>query len=1019
MRSELSSRSEISITQGELADEDHSDKNDQQKNGQMNANNRDNNENNEEEQNQDNPKILAKQSSKSSDSTSPESDYLNFDFGDSEEKKFSNFFLPIKILGSGAFGKVVQAREIKNKQEYAVKIIAKNNVSNGEIDKLRKEARILSQLDHKNIVKFERVFESETRIFIVMELLLGGTLRQLMSERKKSKQWFTEQEAAQIMNNIINGVAYFHGKSIVHRDLKPENILIGDKNDLGTVKIADFGLSAAFEAKKSISFTQQCGTLIYMAPEFFIQKTYSKPIDIWSCAIIMYQLLCHGTHPLYDPLVDDNKSFKNKIQKNPQIQFPSCFSDITKNLIQKMTLIDPSARYTANQVICHPWITQKLEDDIPLTMNEMLQTVNKQTNFSNMQKAICFILFMKMKQNNDQPLVSQKYKEKCKKFSQKKRKESKVNQKVDFYSQNYLNSIMDLDQTKRISSFISDDLSEDAKSQSNNEDENSYGKEGTAFNLPSDNISSQNEGLSPIQRNSLTQTNTNKVSLVNKLELNQQKSASPLLKKYSHRKQFSAQPQNKKLDQGINEITQFNGLTNIQQASNTLIGGNTDKQNLQKNNNQQLINVNSIQQRRSISLHKTNTQNTLDFKQSDQLTKQTSNNQESHVKFEKDQFEKIQKKVSYETKDSEGNSPGLHMQQIKVLNREELNHQINKRERINTQNSVTLDQQRSVSPRKKNSQIFTIRRDSSRRGQDQNINIKAPNSSVSPVKVANSASPYKNYNFMKNAQKNNFNDEIIEYQNQNIQNQNNSFSNTISQQKPFIRQNGQNNSNESPEINKRPSQLKNYSEIPDNQKIIHLQKAQATIKLQQANTQNQHLQANIGSIQGISNQTQLLNNTIKIIQQNSKANQNAQVSPIITHSVNNQIQNFTKLSSTQQHQKEMLPVIQQTFNQIILNKGNNQHNTRQTRAISQDIKQINIKGVNYQSQALNQSMMTADNPKHTIAQNQQANKNTSENMGKVTQLSKEQVEVYNQNKRIIQNINANKIIINQRPHTKK
>ncbi|KAL4495008.1 hypothetical protein ABPG72_015708 [Tetrahymena utriculariae] len=1014
MRSEMSSRSKISITQEELANEGL---NNQQKNGQINGNNGDNNQNSEEDQNQDNPKMLAKQSSKSSDSTSPESDYLNFDFGDSEEKKFSNLFLPIKILGSGAFGKVVQAREIKTKEEYAVKIIAKNNVSNGEIDRLRKEAKILSQLDHKNIVKFERVFESETRIFIVMELLLGGTLRQLMSERKKLKQWFTEQEAAKIMNNIINGVAYFHSKSIVHRDLKPDNILIGDKNDLGTVKIADFGLSAAFEAKKSISFTQQCGTLIYMAPEFFIQKTYSKPIDIWSCAIIMYQLLCHGTHPLYDPSVDDNKSFKNKIQKNPQIQFPLCFSHITKNLIQKMTLIDPSARYTANQVICHPWITQKLEDDIPLTMNEMLSTVNKQTNFSNMLKAICFILFMKMKQNNDQPHVSQKYKEKCKKFSQKKRKESKVNQKIDFYSQNYLNSIMDLNQTKRISSFISDDLSEDAKSQSNNQDDNSNGKEVTVFNLPFDNISSQNEDLSPFQRNSLTQTNTNKLSLVNKLELNQQKSASPLLKKYSHRKQFSAQPQNKKIDQGNNEITQFNGLTNIQQASNILIGGNTDKQNLQKNNNQEQINANSIQQRRSISLHKTNTQNNLDFKQNDQFSKQYGNNQESHIKFEKDQFEKIQKKVSYETKDSEGNSPGFH---IKLLNREELNHQINKRERINTQNSVTLDQQRSVSPRKKNSQIFTIRRDSSRRGQDQNTNIKVPNS-VSPIKVANSASPYKNYNFMKNAQKNNnFNDEMIEYQNQNIQNQNNTFSNTISTQKPLIKQNGQNYSNDSPENYKRPSQLKNYSKIPENQKIIHLQKAQATIKQQQTNIQNQPLQANISSQQGISNQTQHLNNTIKIIQQNSKANQNTQVSPIITHSVNNQIQNFSKLSCTQQHQKETLPVIQQAFNQIILNKVNNQHNTRQNRAISQDIKQINIKGLNYQSQALNQSTMTMDNPKHIATQNQSVNQNTSENIGKGAQISKEQqVEMYNQNKRIIQNINANKIIINQRPHTKK
>lgn len=103
-------------------------------------------------------------------------------------------------------------------------IISKNNVSVGGMERLMSEAKILSELDHVNIVKFSRVWESETKIFIVMELLLGGTLRQLMSEKKKNNEWFTEIESAQIMHSILSGVAYFHSKSIVHRDLKPGNI---------------------------------------------------------------------------------------------------------------------------------------------------------------------------------------------------------------------------------------------------------------------------------------------------------------------------------------------------------------------------------------------------------------------------------------------------------------------------------------------------------------------------------------------------------------------------------------------------------------------------------------------------------------------------------------------------------------------------------------------------------------------------------------------------------------------------
>jgi len=103
--------------------------------------------------------------------------------------------------------------------------------------------------------------------------------------------------------------------------------LIGDGRNLRTVKIADFGLSAAFEAKRSISFTEQCGTLIYMAPEFFIQKIFSKPIDIWSCGIIMYQLLDKGNHPFYDPKRHTPKTFKQLMRTSPRITFSHNFTE--------------------------------------------------------------------------------------------------------------------------------------------------------------------------------------------------------------------------------------------------------------------------------------------------------------------------------------------------------------------------------------------------------------------------------------------------------------------------------------------------------------------------------------------------------------------------------------------------------------------------------------------------------------------------------------------------------------------
>lgn len=91
------------------------------------------------------------------------------------------------------------------------------------IDGLRKEAYILSQFQHSNIVQFKRIIETETQFFLVMECLHGGQLRQLMQKRF-SNQKFSEEEASIILQKITSALDYIHSKDIVHRDLKPGNI---------------------------------------------------------------------------------------------------------------------------------------------------------------------------------------------------------------------------------------------------------------------------------------------------------------------------------------------------------------------------------------------------------------------------------------------------------------------------------------------------------------------------------------------------------------------------------------------------------------------------------------------------------------------------------------------------------------------------------------------------------------------------------------------------------------------------
>ena len=128
---------------------------------------------------------------------------------------------------------------------------------------------------------FKKIKETDTKILIAMELVHGGHLKSLMNEFKQRNEWFSENDIALIMKTLLSAVEYIHNKNIVHRDIKPENILIENKNDFTTLKIADFGLSAQFgRSNMSKIMTQQCGTIIFMAPEQLSNKIYSKVYHI-------------------------------------------------------------------------------------------------------------------------------------------------------------------------------------------------------------------------------------------------------------------------------------------------------------------------------------------------------------------------------------------------------------------------------------------------------------------------------------------------------------------------------------------------------------------------------------------------------------------------------------------------------------------------------------------------------------------------------------------------------------------
>ena len=296
----------------------------------------------------------------------------------------------IKEIDHGAFGNVIQVLETKKNLDFAIKVINKIGASTQLIKDMKEEISILKKINHNNIVKFYGYHETNNQLLIKMEYIKYGTLSNWMKNHHK----ISEDEASIIVGRVLSAVEYLHSMQICHRDIKPENIMISKENDLSSIKIIDFGLSA--QQFNYLSNNEYCGTLLYMAPEQIEKKLYYFSVDIWSIGILMYMLLNNGKHPFYQK-GDKKEDFINKI-KSGKLNFINKISFMAKHLNHKLCEPNPSWRYSANLAIKHPWITRNPNDEIPLTFNEILSRNNSRKNANCLMMISIFLNYYKKKE---------------------------------------------------------------------------------------------------------------------------------------------------------------------------------------------------------------------------------------------------------------------------------------------------------------------------------------------------------------------------------------------------------------------------------------------------------------------------------------------------------------------------------------------------------------------------------------------------------------------------------------------
>ncbi|KAK2381052.1 hypothetical protein P8452_37140 [Trifolium repens] len=204
-------------------------------------------------------------------------------------------------IGKGSFGEILKAHW-RGTPVAVKRILPSLSEDRMVIQDFRHEVNLLVKLRHPNIVQFLGAVTDRKPLMLITEYLRGGDLHQYL----KDKGALSPSTAINFSMDIARGMAYLHNEPnvIIHRDLKPRNVLLVNSS-ADHLKVGDFGLSKLITVQSShdvYKMTGETGSYRYMAPEVFKHRRYEKKVDVYSFAMILYEML-EGEPPFasYEP----------------------------------------------------------------------------------------------------------------------------------------------------------------------------------------------------------------------------------------------------------------------------------------------------------------------------------------------------------------------------------------------------------------------------------------------------------------------------------------------------------------------------------------------------------------------------------------------------------------------------------------------------------------------------------------------------------------------------------------------
>jgi serine/threonine protein kinase/tetratricopeptide (TPR) repeat protein len=263
-------------------------------------------------------------------------------------------------LGAGGMGEVFLAEDTKLDRKVALKFLPSALWNESEAQqRLIREAKAASKLDHPNIVTIHGIEEHEGRPFIIMAHVQGANLKEYCTAQHRSMD-----ELIDLVLQMADGLQHAHEAGVVHRDLKPSNVIV---DDTGRARVLDFGIASLRGAAKLTQTGSTIGTIAYAPPELAQGKEATAASDVYSLGVVTYQMLSgklpfeadHEAALLYSilndapkPLTESNPDVTTDIQqivskcleKDPDKRFESC-AELAISLKKSIT---PASKASGN-----------------------------------------------------------------------------------------------------------------------------------------------------------------------------------------------------------------------------------------------------------------------------------------------------------------------------------------------------------------------------------------------------------------------------------------------------------------------------------------------------------------------------------------------------------------------------------------------------------------------------------------------------------------------------------------------